>query len=307
MDEKVSILIHNRDRAVLVGRCLDSITQLSYRPLEVVVLDAGSTDGSQEVIERGLAALGDRGIEGKMVSVPMKGVAGSRNLAAAEATGELLFFFDNDAIVAPTSDLGAVVRRLREESGLAVVSFRVLYHDTDQVDPGCWIFHRPQAAWSARAFETFTFTGGACCMPAALFREVGGFWEHCVYGREEEDMSLAFFGRGMHLVYDPTVTIRHYPGIRPSSALSKRRFNELRNGVLVFWRRLPVPLACLLIAMRICTMLFRAALKEKTGIVSLWKALGVAVADWRAGAGRRKPISYAAAMRYVRKLYGAAA
>ena len=48
---KISVCVHNKDRADVLERCLDSILAQSHRPLEAVILDAGSSDGSQGVIE----------------------------------------------------------------------------------------------------------------------------------------------------------------------------------------------------------------------------------------------------------------
>ena len=47
---KVSVLIHNRNRADCLDRCLESVALQDARPLEVVVLDAQSTDDSPAVL-----------------------------------------------------------------------------------------------------------------------------------------------------------------------------------------------------------------------------------------------------------------
>src|SRR5262245_40148254 len=86
---KLSVLIHNRDSANIVGTCLKSVGAIDYRPLEVVVLDAQSTDGSQDVIADQLLAMQATGVETKFVSCPMMGCPASRNLASREASGDL--------------------------------------------------------------------------------------------------------------------------------------------------------------------------------------------------------------------------
>ena len=48
---KISVLVHNINRADYLRKCLDSIASQTYRPFEAVILDAGSTDGSMAVIQ----------------------------------------------------------------------------------------------------------------------------------------------------------------------------------------------------------------------------------------------------------------
>jgi len=47
---KVSVLVHNLNRATALSRCLVSIAEQTYRPIEVIIADAGSTDESLSVM-----------------------------------------------------------------------------------------------------------------------------------------------------------------------------------------------------------------------------------------------------------------
>ena len=52
----------------------------------------------------------DKGIEAKSISCPLMGVAASRNFAAKQASGELLWAIDNDATFAFTTALPQLVK-----------------------------------------------------------------------------------------------------------------------------------------------------------------------------------------------------
>ena len=49
---KVSIIIPVYNTAPYIGEALDSICQQSLRELEIIIINDGSTDNSQQVIER---------------------------------------------------------------------------------------------------------------------------------------------------------------------------------------------------------------------------------------------------------------
>ncbi len=294
----MSILVHNRDRAQALGRCLDSVAAQRLRPLELVLLDAGSTDGSRSVIEDAAKTLGSAGIRVSSGSCASLGVAESRNLLAARATGSLLFFLDNDAVVQVNDGLQRIAERFAAEPDLGLVACRALHRDSDEVDPGAWVFRRPPASWQDRRFSTFTFTGGCFLVRRQAFETAGGFWEALPYAREEEDLALAMLDRGWMIDYDPAVTIRHYPEKTGRMSPSERKRVELRNGAMVIFRRLPLPLVPVAIAARVLTMSV-AARRHGRSLRTLWAALPEARRRWQAEQCERDPVRWRTVARYL--------
>lgn len=295
---KISVLIHNLNRSSAVDRCLASVAAQTYRPLEVIVLEAGSSDDSLRVIEQAFQGMHDVGIEGKVIPCEQMGVAASRNFAARHATGDLLCFIDNDADFVTSDCLSRAADHFVENAQLAVVGFQVRKDDTGEIDPVTWVYRRSRTLWAGRQFKTFNFVGTGFCVRAKAFREVGGFWEHLRYGREEEDLTLALVDKDWELLYSPAVAIRHYPEPKGRMSLAERRFTELRNGILVLWRRLPAPLAPLAIAGRICTMSLTAR-REKVSVLFLIGAVPQAFAEWRRSRLRRLPVTFRCFLRYA--------
>ena len=295
---KISVLIHNLNRASAVERCLFSVAMQAYRPLEVVILEAGSTDNSPMVIEQACHGMRRTGIEAQVVLCPQMGVAASRNLAARHASGDLLCFIDNDAAFASSDRLCQLVELFNGNRRLALVSFQVLKADTDVVDPVTWNFRRSSAIWRDRQFNTFNFNGTGFCTRANAFWEARGFWDHLRYSREEEDLALALIDKGWELLYSPAVAIRHYPEPKGRMSLAERRFTELRNGILVLWRRLPIPLAVLAIAGRICTMALTTR-NESNSVRLLVGAVPQAAQEWQRFQLRRLPVAFKSVWRYA--------
>lgn len=92
----VAVVVPVFNKARFVAETLQSVMGQSYRGIELIVVDDGSTDGSAEVIR---GALGEYPF--RFLQVTNGGVSRARNLGAAEAPDEAkyLFFLDADDLV----------------------------------------------------------------------------------------------------------------------------------------------------------------------------------------------------------------
>jgi glycosyltransferase involved in cell wall biosynthesis len=296
---KISILIHNLNRAAVLAPCLRSVLQQNYRPLEVVILDAGSRDESGAVIADFSEQLRNAGISIMVHDCPRLGVAASRNLAARLSTGDLLCAIDNDATFLDSDGVTRAAELFQSNARLGLLSFRVLKANTAESDRSAWVFRRPCAKWFDRAFSTFTFAGTGFCVRADAYWQAGGFWDHLQYSREEEDLGMTLIDQGWELAYSPYTTIRHYSDGGGRSTIADRRCVELRNGILVLWRRLPLPLAVPAIAGRVCSMGAKSVLRREQQLYRLLGALPEAFRDWHANRLRRLPITLRGVWRYT--------
>jgi glycosyltransferase involved in cell wall biosynthesis len=83
----VIVPVFNGER--YLGATLESILAQSYRPLEIVVVDDGSTDGSMAVIGRFGRAV-------NYVRQPNQGTGAARNRGVLHSTADYLAFLDQD-------------------------------------------------------------------------------------------------------------------------------------------------------------------------------------------------------------------
>jgi glycosyltransferase involved in cell wall biosynthesis len=97
----VSVVVPTRNRAAKLRRCLDALTaQTTDVPMQVIVVDDGSTDATEEVLAR------FPGVE--TVQRPPGGRAAARNPGVERATAPLILFLDDDVVATP----GLVQRHL---------------------------------------------------------------------------------------------------------------------------------------------------------------------------------------------------
>ncbi|MEU7755957.1 glycosyltransferase family 2 protein [Micromonospora sp. NPDC049171] len=102
----VSVIIpnHNRERALAL--CVDSVRSQTYPRIEIIVVDDHSTDGSLRVAgELGVTVLRTAANGGPSIA---------RNLGAARARGEILFFLDSDVALEPDGIASAVAELLTD-------------------------------------------------------------------------------------------------------------------------------------------------------------------------------------------------
>jgi glycosyltransferase involved in cell wall biosynthesis len=109
----VSVIIPAYNRAGLMGETLDSVRAQSYRPIEIIVVDDGSTDNTAEAV-REFAKAADPDLAVHCVRQENQGAAVARNRGLAESRGEFIQFLDSDDLLLPDK-FSAQVRALRED------------------------------------------------------------------------------------------------------------------------------------------------------------------------------------------------
>src|SRR5208282_5213771 len=96
----VSAVIPTYNRAALLAQCLASVERQTYRPLEVIVADDGSTDETAKVVEgfREQTAT-QEGLTVAYLLLPQGGAPKARNAGVARATGEFIHYLDSDDLI----------------------------------------------------------------------------------------------------------------------------------------------------------------------------------------------------------------
>ncbi len=87
--DMVSVIIPTFNRAWTLERAIDSVLAQDYTPIEIIVIDDGSTDETQEV----LAGYKD---EIRILVQENKGVSAARNLGIQESQGHFIALLDSD-------------------------------------------------------------------------------------------------------------------------------------------------------------------------------------------------------------------
>lgn len=98
----VSVIIPTYNRSQFITRALDSISEQSYRPIEIIVVDDGSEDETTGVIERwSHAHASDDGLTILLLEQQNRGPGAARNHGLIKSRGEFIQFLDSDDILHP--------------------------------------------------------------------------------------------------------------------------------------------------------------------------------------------------------------
>lgn len=97
MNHLISVIVPAYNIEKYIGRCLESICQQTYKTLEIIVVNDGSTDATDEVIEKYAK------IDSRIVSIYKEngGVSLARLEGIKRSTGEYIGFVDGDDEIEP--------------------------------------------------------------------------------------------------------------------------------------------------------------------------------------------------------------
>ena len=104
----VSVIVAVFNRAATLQSCLDSIFAQTFQPLEIIVCDGGSNDGSREILASNRARLS------YWQSQPDRGVPHAWNTALMHATGEWVCFLGADDRFAQPTTLATLLHAARD-------------------------------------------------------------------------------------------------------------------------------------------------------------------------------------------------
>lgn len=95
MNPLISVIIPVYNHAHTIKKCIADVLAQTYKPIEIIIVNDGSTDNFQEVISD------FKNSEIKFFNQENKGAPSARNLGFAQSKGEYVIFWDADTITQP--------------------------------------------------------------------------------------------------------------------------------------------------------------------------------------------------------------
>ena len=96
-NEKISVIIPVYNVEAYLERCLNTVCGQSYKNLEIILVDDGSTDNCLQICEE----FAERDDRIKVIHQSNQGVSAARNTGLDAATGDYIAFVDSDDYIHP--------------------------------------------------------------------------------------------------------------------------------------------------------------------------------------------------------------
>ena len=97
----VSVILPTYNRADVLERAVKIVTDQTWRPLQLVLVNDGSSDDTQSVMAALEAKVREARVEPTFINKPNGGCASARNLAMQHVTGDYFAFLDDDDLWYP--------------------------------------------------------------------------------------------------------------------------------------------------------------------------------------------------------------
>ncbi|RLD14617.1 hypothetical protein DRI50_05130 [candidate division KSB1 bacterium] len=261
---KVTIVIPHYNGKKILHDCLSSLYKNSYRNFKVLLIDNGSTDGSQAMVR-------DRFPQVELIqNKENKGYAGACNQGIALAKSEFVLLLNNDT-VAPENFLQEMVRTLESDRQAAMVQPKILSiqdHQFFDYSGGAGgemdILGYPFAR--GRIFDTvekdkgqydkmdnrvFWTSGCALLLRKRITDEIGLLDEDFFAHQEEIDLNWRAQLAGYRNLVALKTYIYHYSGYTLRKDNQRKMYLNHRNNLIMLLKNYSWPFLLLIFPIRI--------------------------------------------------------
>ncbi len=190
----ISVIVPCYNQGIYLKETIQSALASSYRPIEILIINDGSTDHSLEIAK----VLEAQYPEVRVLDQVTAGVTKARNAGIAAAQGEYLLPLDGDDLISPDYI----------KQGLAILTTRpevkVVYCQAEKFSES------GRKPWKLKPFSLEQLAKDNMIFVSALFRKsdalgVGGFSEDMQLGREDWEFWIKLLKNGGEVVQLPEV------------------------------------------------------------------------------------------------------
>lgn len=193
---RVSVVIPAYNSEKSIGRCLKSI--VGQKPLEVIVVDDGSTDGTAQIAKRYPVKL--------IQHAANKGLAAARNTGVEAARGDVILFIDSDCEAMP-----GLVKTIVENYSKGIDGVGGQGRETGDSKADIWRQLTGGQGYGSEKRIEVPFLFGLCSSyRRSVIIEAGLFDTLFRTNGEDVDMGLRLNKMGKTLVYEPGAKVVHY-------------------------------------------------------------------------------------------------
>ena len=246
-DDKLSVIIPAFNKAAYSRRCLGALMQTKHRPMEIVVIDNGSTDDTPALLRESAGAASAAGIGFRHVrNASNLGASTARNQGLEASSGRYIAVMDNDIAIRQRSWAGKLIAALAERPDAAIVGPKLVFATPPHlvqfaggaVSPSGRVEFvgrglPADTPWLNRPRDVQCFISACWMMPRTIYDEQGGFDE--IFNPvqfEDIDYSYRVRHAGYKILYVPDVQMYHFENVTTGmSPTLNSTYLIIKNGL----------------------------------------------------------------------------
>ena len=244
----VVIVTWNRKQEVLAA--LRSIDEQDYHPVETIVVDNASVDGTVEAIREQFPGVHLIQLDRNL------GVSSGRNPGFKAASGSIIFVLDSDATLEKNT-LTSIADRFCDEPHLGIITCKFINGRTLKLDDITWIFSQHAKADADTEFICSTFCSAGVAIRKEVFDKVGFFWDQLYFKRAEDEFSIRVLNANYDILYYPRAIVFHHVSSHGRLGSAEREYYDLRNALFIYLVHFPVWMIVGFGSLKIATSLIR--------------------------------------------------
>lgn len=223
-DPIATVVITTKNRVEDLCRAIDSVLMQSV-PVETIVVDDGSTDGTSDIVSRRFPGV-------KLIACKESaGLIVRRNEASMLARGEVIFSIDDDAVFSSDRIIEQSLRDFKADERIGAVAIPCI-----DVLKGDKI--RQPVPDGDGVYITSEYIGTAHAVRGDVFRSLGGYRDMLVHQGEERDFCVRMLDAGYVVRLGTADPIHHYES--PKRDFRRIDYYGQRNNVLFAWQNAPL-------------------------------------------------------------------
>jgi len=243
---EISVIIPHLNGKHHLDDCLGSLRNQTFTNFEVILVDNGSTDGTQQYTreqypEVRLVELGEN-----------RGFTGACNAGYAASLGEIIILLNNDTETDPNW-LQTIVDGFARQPDAGSIASKMLLFDRREIFHTAGDFYSVsglpgnRGVWQQDSGQydqqepVFSACGGAAAYRRRMLEEIGFLDDDFFFSCEDVDLAWRAHLSGWQVIYEPSAVVYHKLKASGGGGVNSSYYDG-RNFLYLIWKNYPTSL-----------------------------------------------------------------
>ena len=242
----ISIVVLNWNGQQVVEKCLRSLQEQTYCPLELIVVDNASTDGSADLVKERFPDVN------LIVNQTNLGFGGGNNVGIRASQGRYIMMLNNDTRL-DSRCVEELKRSVEKEDRYGACASKILLEYEDNLIDAAGIVVCPDGLSIGRGrlekgntydeeAEVFFASDCACLYRREMLEDIGLYDEDFFAYADETDMGWRAQLAGWKCIYNPKAVVYHFHSASAGTYSPFKAYLVERNRIWVAIKNFPISL-----------------------------------------------------------------